>query len=208
MSRPAFIYLLKCSDGSIYTGWSFDVTRRVLEHQSGRAARYTRTHLPVKLIYQERLRSRRDAMRREIEIKRWWPAGREDGEPDMPHDTYFDREFPLYIDYGDYDRQWLVPADSDQKAHFMETLGETPVSTTEKLIEPWRKADSVGICSPKVLAILNAIFKKHYIREEGTREQLLRLYEQAAERVTPEAGIPPELFMTSPFVQWPLYHFV
>ena len=144
----------------------------------------------------------------EIEVKRWWPAGREDGEPDMPHDTYFDREFPLYIDYGDYDRRWLIPTDSDQKAHFMETFGETPVSKTQKLIEPWRKADSVGICSPKVLAILNAIFKKHYIREEATREQLVSLYEQAAERVAPEAGISPELFMTSPFVQWPLYHFV
>ena len=144
----------------------------------------------------------------EIEVKRWWPAGREDGEPDMPHDTYFDREFPLYIDYGHYDRRWLLPADSDQKAYFMGMLGETPAFKAEKLIEPWRKANSVGVCSPKVLAILTAVFKKHYIREEATREQLLRLYEQVGERVAPEAGISRESFMTSPFVQWPLYHVV
>ncbi len=144
----------------------------------------------------------------EIEVKRWWPSGHEEYEPDMPHDTYFDRQFPLYIDYGDYDRCWLVPIDSDQNAYFIEMFGETPLSKTEKLIAPWRKADSLGISSPKVLAILNAVFKKHYIREDVTWEQLARLYEQAAERVMDEVGISRELFMDSPFVQWPLYHFV
>jgi AbiV family abortive infection protein len=144
----------------------------------------------------------------DIEVKRWWPAGPEDGEPEMPHDTYFDREYPLYIDFGDYDRRWLVPTDSDQNAHFMEMFGKTPLSKTEKLIEPWRKADLIGLSSPKVLAILNAIFKKHYVREDATRDQLARLYQQVAERVGQVTGISPESFMASPFVQWPLYHFV
>lgn len=144
----------------------------------------------------------------EIEVQRWWPAGPEDGVPDMPHSTYFDREFPLYIDYGDYDRRWLIPANSEQNAYFIEMFGETPISKTEKLIEPWRRADSVGLCSPEVLAILNATFKKQYIGEDGTWDQLLRLYEKVAQRVAAEQGISLELFMDSPFVQWPLYHFV
>ncbi len=70
MRRSAFIYLLRCNDGTIYTGWTFDVEQRVQAHQTGRGARYTRTRCPVKLIYSERLPSRRAAMRREIEIKR------------------------------------------------------------------------------------------------------------------------------------------
>lgn len=68
--RAAFVYLLRCADGTIYTGWTFDVTRRVQAHQDGRGARYTRTRRPVELIYRERLPSRRAAMRREIEIKK------------------------------------------------------------------------------------------------------------------------------------------
>ena len=71
MKRSAYVYLLRCSDGTIYTGWTLDVARRVKTHKQGRGARYTRTRRPVTLIYQERLPSRRAAMRREIAIKRW-----------------------------------------------------------------------------------------------------------------------------------------
>jgi len=70
MRRAAFVYLLRCNDGTIYTGWTYDVTQRVRAHQNGRGARYTRIHRPVELIYHERLSSRRAAMRREIEIKK------------------------------------------------------------------------------------------------------------------------------------------
>jgi putative endonuclease len=69
MQRFAFVYLLRCSDGTIYTGWTLDVARRVRTHQQGRGARYTRARRPVALIYQERLPSQREAMQREIAIK-------------------------------------------------------------------------------------------------------------------------------------------
>ena len=145
----------------------------------------------------------------ESEVKRWWPAGPpEDGEPDMPHDTYFDRELPLYIDYGNYDHCWLVPTDSDQNAYFIEMFGKTPISKTEKLIVPWQKADAIGICSAEVLSILNVVFKKNYVHKDNTWEQLIRLYKQTAKRVMAEVGIPCEEFMASPFVQWPLYALV
>ncbi len=70
MRRPAFVYLLRCADGTLYTGWTLDVERRVRAHQLGRGARYTRTRRPVELIYHEKLSSRRAAMRREIAIKK------------------------------------------------------------------------------------------------------------------------------------------
>ena len=67
----AFIYIVACSDGTLYTGWTTDVRARVETHNAGRGARYTRGRLPVRLCYWERHPSREAAMRREYEIKSW-----------------------------------------------------------------------------------------------------------------------------------------
>lgn len=64
-----FVYIVRCADGSLYTGWTTDVERRVAQHNAGRGGRYTRTRRPVKLIYQEELLDRSAAMHREWEIK-------------------------------------------------------------------------------------------------------------------------------------------
>src|SRR5438876_7451519 len=66
----AFIYILRCADGTFYTGYTVDLTRRLAAHQRGRGARYTRTRTPVELVYSESFRTRRRAMQREIVIKR------------------------------------------------------------------------------------------------------------------------------------------
>lgn len=71
MRRFAFVYLLRCADNTLYTGWTYDVDQRVAAHQAGRGARYTRTRRPIALFYHERLPSRRAAMLRELEIKRF-----------------------------------------------------------------------------------------------------------------------------------------
>jgi putative endonuclease len=65
-----FVYILECADGSLYTGYTTDPTRRFREHSSGRGSRYTRTRRPLKLSYVEERESRNDALRREIQIKR------------------------------------------------------------------------------------------------------------------------------------------
>jgi putative endonuclease len=64
-----FVYIVRCADGSLYTGWAVDVDRRVKNHNAGRGARYTRAHRPVKLVYTEELPTRVDAMKRELAIK-------------------------------------------------------------------------------------------------------------------------------------------
>ena len=64
-----YVYVLRCGDGSLYTGWTVDVARRLSRHRAGRGGRYTRSHLPLELVYQECV-SRSDAVRREDEIKR------------------------------------------------------------------------------------------------------------------------------------------
>ena len=65
-----FVYILRCGDGSLYTGATDDVVRRLAVHQRGKGGRYTRSHLPVSLAYWETLPDRSAALRREAEIKR------------------------------------------------------------------------------------------------------------------------------------------
>jgi putative endonuclease len=66
----AWVYLLRCSDGSLYCGWTPDLEARVGRHQAGRASRYTRTRLPVELAWSRAMPDRSAAMREEIRIKR------------------------------------------------------------------------------------------------------------------------------------------
>ena len=64
-----YVYILRCKDGSYYTGNAKDVERRFEMHRKGRGARYTRMHEPEKLVYVEEFGSRGEAMRRERQIK-------------------------------------------------------------------------------------------------------------------------------------------
>jgi putative endonuclease len=64
-----FCYIVRCKDGSYYTGWTLDPERRTRQHNSGRGAAYTRLHRPVELVYVEPQPDRSTAMRRERRIK-------------------------------------------------------------------------------------------------------------------------------------------
>lgn len=65
------LYILCCSDNSLYTGITNDLGKRVDVHNSGKGSKYVYSHRPFKLIYQEEFRNRSDALKREAEIKRW-----------------------------------------------------------------------------------------------------------------------------------------
>jgi putative endonuclease len=65
----AWVYILRCADGSLYTGWSTDVSRRLERHQAGTASRYTASRLPVELALALPMADRRAAMREEARIK-------------------------------------------------------------------------------------------------------------------------------------------
>ena len=65
-----FVYLVKCADGTLYGGWTTDLKKRVAAHNAGRGAKYTRSRLPVELVYWEALDSKQEAMSREWHIKR------------------------------------------------------------------------------------------------------------------------------------------
>jgi putative endonuclease len=71
-----YVYIVRCSDGSLYTGITKDVESRISLHNAGRGAKYTRARWPVELVYSEAAADRGAAMRRECEIKRLRPIAK------------------------------------------------------------------------------------------------------------------------------------
>ncbi len=72
-----FVYILRCGDGSLYTGVARDPSKRLEQHRAGRASRYTRAHLPVELVWTRRARSWGAALREEHRIKTLRRAAKE-----------------------------------------------------------------------------------------------------------------------------------
>ena len=72
----AYTYILECKDGSLYTGWTNDLTRRVKAHNEGRGAKYTRSHRPVHLVYFESFATKGEALLREAAIKKMTRAAK------------------------------------------------------------------------------------------------------------------------------------
>lgn len=64
-----YVYIAECCDGSLYTGWSTDVKKRIAKHNAGRGSKYTRSRLPIILSYFEEYQTKHEAMSREAEIK-------------------------------------------------------------------------------------------------------------------------------------------
>lgn len=65
----AYVYILKCSDNTLYTGWTTCLKKRIEMHNSGKASKYTRVRCPVEIVYWEKLEKKEEAMKREREIK-------------------------------------------------------------------------------------------------------------------------------------------
>jgi predicted GIY-YIG superfamily endonuclease len=64
-----FVYMLECADGTLYTGVSNDLAKRIEKHNTGKGAKYTRSRLPVKLVYSETAPDKGEALKKEIKMK-------------------------------------------------------------------------------------------------------------------------------------------
>ena len=64
-----YVYIVRCSDDSLYCGWTTDIEKRIQTHNDGKGAKYTRSRLPVELVYCEEYEDRRQALSREWHIK-------------------------------------------------------------------------------------------------------------------------------------------
>ena len=65
-----YTYILRCEDGTLYTGWTNNLEKRVADHNAGKGAKYTRTRRPVELVYVEEFPTKEEAMSREYALKR------------------------------------------------------------------------------------------------------------------------------------------
>lgn len=72
-----YTYILRCQDESFYTGWTNDLARRIRRHSAGKGAKYTKSRLPVTLVYFEEFPTKEEAMSREWHIKRMTRAEKE-----------------------------------------------------------------------------------------------------------------------------------
>lgn len=66
-----FVYILLCEDGSLYTGYSNNIEQRFSDHKNGKGGHYTRSHKPIKLVYQENCGTKSEALKKESQIKSW-----------------------------------------------------------------------------------------------------------------------------------------
>lgn len=64
-----YVYIVECADGTLYTGWTNDLKKRLSAHNSGAASKYTRSRTPVRMVYSEEFETREEAMSREVRIK-------------------------------------------------------------------------------------------------------------------------------------------
>ena len=68
-NRPAWVYMVECADGTLYTGWAYDPDARARRHNSGQGAKYTRSRLPVRVVYREAVPDSTTARKREYALK-------------------------------------------------------------------------------------------------------------------------------------------
>lgn len=142
----------------------------------------------------------------EIEVKKWWPArDPESGEPDMPHDTYFNREMPLYVDFIDFNQKWFTPEPNTGKYLFEET---SRLSKSTENLRKLRKTSEAGLYKPECLSEFHDSLKDFCITENTKTNDIIRLYQDAGKRIEAKLGIPMDMFEQSALCAWPLYCFV
>ena len=129
----------------------------------------------------------------------------ESGEPDMPHDTYFIREMPLYVDFNDYGEDWYDP--EKEAASRYRIVDKHSYPATEEALGRLQRTFEAGLYAPESLAILNDNFKKLYISDKTSAKEIQRLYEKTAQQMENKLGIEKKTFFESALHEWPLYHF-
>lgn len=142
----------------------------------------------------------------ETEVTKWWPAD-DPTEPDMPHDTYFTREMPLYVDFVDYDQDWFVPNSETRREIFETWFGTDALAESGKALERLKGTSEAGLFRAQCLAILNRAYRTQYVSSRTSTETVSRLAERAAELTEREEGISRERYIGSALDEWPLYHF-
>lgn len=142
-------------------------------------------------------------------LVRWWPSDdNEDGEPDMPHNIYWERETKLYVDFSDYSQCWIVPIPENPGYEFGGPLGDDPYSKSRFALKRILYTRDEKLYDIEVLEVLNSVFRKCYINDKTNEKTIIHLYENVMEKIKRNLGISPDTFKNSALMEWPLYHFL
>lgn len=145
----------------------------------------------------------------EVEITKWWPNNdSESGEPNMPHDTYFSREMPLYMDYIEYDRKWSIPSNDSESYYFTKSIGLSSLSISEKYLEMLKFTYNAGFFKPQSLTIFHDIFKRHYIKGNLGKSELMKIYHTIDGKINSELSISKGTIFKTIYCGWPVYNFL
>ena len=79
---------------------------------------------------------------------------------------------------------------------------------TTKILEAITKSESDGLFSPEILSIFNSVFQSHYFNESGNYDDLKKVYDQIAKKISVVNGFAQDKFFDSPLAMWPMYHFL
>lgn len=142
--------------------------------------------------------------------QQWWPAGVEDGEPEMPNDVYFLREANLYVGYDDYAEQWVYPEEAHGRIHYdpaSSFLG-TPIAKTREVFDRLSHEREQGLFRPGSLAAVNACFGQRFFNDGVPTDDLNAMHRRVAGDLAQSLGITEDDYRNSALESWPLYSFV
>jgi AbiV family abortive infection protein len=132
----------------------------------------------------------------------------EDGEPDMPHTTYFTRDAQLYVEFSDYSGQWIVPNPSQQ----FHDSGLWPKTDSYELavghLHAWQIIRDVDALSSDALALMNALWRRQRISRNTPATTLARLWTKTAATMADRSPITEGDIFVSPLCGWPCYQFL
>lgn len=142
--------------------------------------------------------------------QKWWPAGAEDGEPDMPNDVYFLREANLYVGYDDYAKEWVYPDEAHGRIHYDPALSflGTPIAETKEVFDRLNSERERGFFRAECLGAVNACFKQCFFNESTPAEELIAMHRCLAGDLVQSLETTEEDYMRSALATWPLYSFV
>lgn len=142
--------------------------------------------------------------------QQWWPAGVEDGEPDMPSDVYFLREANLYVGYDSYAETWVYPDEVHGQILYDPALSflGTPIAETRDVVDRLNHERDRGLFRPESLAAVNARFKQRFFNDAVPTDDLIAMHRCVAGDLARSLGITEDDYRQSALATWPLYSFV
>ena len=140
-----------------------------------------------------------------VGAQKWWPSDPESGEPDMPHDMYFEREANLYVDVDSYADIWVAPGNPAMNMRFHDSFIPSPLNMAREKLDKLCAEQNLELYQPEALKIFNEAMKGLRVDEKTPTTELLAAYARAGEKLELAVGVSSSDFTGSELHNWPMY---